>query len=102
MLLNSISLRCDYLNEAVYPLAFTDVSGANLTGANNYTIHFTQVPPVNSFWSLTLYNNKSLFYNNTINRYSLGTYSEGLKKNTYGSLDIYVQHQTPVSGKVSI
>jgi len=39
-------LGANYPNEAVYAIAFTDVAGANLTGINNYTVHFTQVPPV--------------------------------------------------------
>ncbi len=47
--------------EAVYPNAFTDNQGQNLTGAPNYLIHFDkgQTPPVNAFWSITLYNNES-------------------------------------------
>jgi len=42
-----------------------------------------------------MYNNKSLFVNNPINRYSIGKYTEELKNNTDGSLDIYIQHQSP-------
>jgi hypothetical protein len=44
---------------------------------------------------------QSLFHNNTINRYSIGTYTEGLKKNTDGSLDIYLQHESPAKDKES-
>jgi hypothetical protein len=54
-----------------------------------------QTPPVNAFWSITMYNSKSLFVDNPINRYSIGTYTEGLKNNTDGSLDIYIQHASP-------
>jgi hypothetical protein len=83
--------------EAVYPIAFVDSSGKPLTGANNYTIHFEpgQTPPANGFWSITMYNNLSLFVDNPINRYNVGMYTEGLKNNTDGSLDIYVQNSSP-------
>ena len=87
--------------EAFYPTAFTDIQGGNLTGANNYTIHFEQIPPVDAFWSVTMYNNKSYFVNNPINRYSIGGETEGLKNNTDGSVDIYVQPQNPGAEKES-
>ena len=53
------------------------------------------LPPVHAFWSITMYNNKSLFAANPINRYSIGKYTEGLKNNTDGLLDIYIQHASP-------
>jgi hypothetical protein len=83
--------------EAVYPITFTDVKGQSLTGSKNYTIHFEpgQTPPVNAFWSVTMYDNKTLFVDNPINRYAVGSYTEGLKNNTDGSLDIYIQNTNP-------
>lgn len=47
--------------EAFYPGAFTDSQGQKLTGTNKYVIHFDkgQTPPVNAFWSITMYNNAS-------------------------------------------
>jgi hypothetical protein len=92
-----IGLGANIAQEALYPIAFTDSQGKPLTGANNYIIHFNpgQTPPVNAFWSITMYNSKSLFVDNPINRYSIGTYTEGLKNNTEGSLDIYMQHASP-------
>jgi hypothetical protein len=47
--------------EAVYPTAFTDSQGQELTRENKYIIHFDkgQTPPVDAFWSLTMYNNAS-------------------------------------------
>jgi hypothetical protein len=79
------------------------VNGNSLSGANNYTIHFNagQTSPIKAFWSITMYNNKSLFIANPINRYSIGTCTEGLKNNTDGSLDIYLQHATPAKDKES-
>jgi len=89
--------------EAVYPTAFTDSQGQNLTGTHNYIIHFDkgQLPPVKAFWSLTIYNNKSYLVDNPINRYSIGGLNPGLKNNADGSLDIYIQHDNPGKDKES-
>lgn len=48
-----------------------------------------------------MYNNKSLFVDNPINRYSIGKYTERLKNNTDGSLDIYIQNANPGADKAS-
>jgi hypothetical protein len=89
--------------EAFYPSTFTDSQGKPLSGNSSYLIHFEpgQTPPVDGFWSITMYNNKSLFVDNPINRYSIGQYTEGLKNNTDGSLDIYVQNANPGADKES-
>jgi len=89
--------------EALYTPAFTDIHGKPLTGANDYIIHFKpgQTLPVKAFWSITLYNNKSYFADNPINRYLVGGLSKGLNNNTDDSLDIYLQNQNPGSQKVS-
>jgi hypothetical protein len=89
--------------EAVYPSTFTDNQGQKLTGAHNYLIYFDkgQTPPVNAFWSITLYNNKSYLAENPINRYSISQNTEGLKYNPDGSLDIYIQHANPGTEKES-
>jgi hypothetical protein len=64
----------------------TDGSGTPLTGANNYKIHFKQtIPPQN--WTLTSYDNNGTRYNSTD--------SFSVKKNTDGSIDVYIQHQSP-------
>ena len=57
--------------EAIYPNFSNDSAGAPLTGANKYTFHFApnQLPPVNAFWSLTMYElPQSLLVANPINR----------------------------------
>lgn|SRR5918995_1240251 len=83
--------------EAVYPGTFTDSQGQNLTGANNYVIHFDkgQTPPVNAFWSLTMYDNASRLVDNPIDRYSISDRTPGIKFNADGSLDFYIQHDSP-------
>jgi hypothetical protein len=88
--------------EAFYPTTWNDNQGQPLSGANNYTIHFDpgQTPPVDAFWSVTMYNNQSLFFDNPLNRYVLNQYSE-LKSNTDGSLYLYLQNQSPGPDKES-
>ena len=89
--------------EALYPTAFTDSRGTPLSGNNSYIIHFEpgQTPPVDAFWSITMYNDKGLLVDNPLNRYLIGTYTEGLKNNTDGSLDIYLQNASPGADKES-
>jgi hypothetical protein len=54
-----------------------------------------QAPPVNGFWSLTLYNEHHFFEPNSLGRYSLGTKSRALRRGSDGSLTIYVQAEPP-------
>jgi len=96
-------LGANIAQEAFYPLAFTDSQGKTLSGNSSYLIHFEpgQTPPVNAFWSITMYDEKGLLVDNPINRYSIGKYTEGLKNNTDGSLDIYIQNANPGADKQS-
>jgi hypothetical protein len=74
-----------------------DASGARLNSANRYTVTFAknQTPPVDGFWSLTLYDVEHFFAPNDLKRYSLGTKSKSTKPNPDGSLTIYVQADPP-------
>lgn len=83
--------------EAKYFYQDLDSSGRRLNNASKYTITFTkeQMPPVNGFWSLTLYNHHHFFELNDLNRYSLGTKNKTMKTNSDGSLTIYVQNNPP-------
>lgn len=98
-----IGLGANIAQEAFYPATFTDNQGQPLNGANNYVIHFNpgQIPPVDAFWSITMYNNQSYFVDNPIDRYAIGKYTEGLKNNTDDSLDIYIQNASPGADKES-
>jgi hypothetical protein len=85
--------------EAVYPKAQADSDGKPLNGADKYVIHFTagKMPPVDAFWSLTLYNASTfMLVANPIDRYAIGDRTQGLKYNADGSLDIYIQHDAPL------
>jgi hypothetical protein len=86
--------------EATYPFARTDAAGATLDGSgHNYTISFPagQLPPVNAFWSLTMYDGKSqLLIKNPINRYLVNSpMLPGMQKNADGSLTLYIQKDSP-------
>ncbi|MFV3307996.1 DUF1254 domain-containing protein [Pseudomonas sp. NY15181] len=79
-----------------------DQSGAQLNGGHSYEVTFAagQEPPVQGFWSLTLYNEKHLFSANKLNRYSLGTKNaKTLQHNADGSLTIYVGPTSPGKDK---
>ena len=74
-----------------------DATGARLNGAHRYTVTFAkdQTPPVNGFWSLTMYNDQHFFVPNEIGRYSVGTKNTDLQLARDGSLTIYVQVDAP-------
>jgi hypothetical protein len=90
--------------EATYPMARTDAKGNALDGSkNNYTITFAEglYPPVNAFWSVTMYDGKTqLLIKNPIDRYLINSpmLSE-LRKNEDGSLTLYIQRDSPGSDK---
>jgi hypothetical protein len=85
--------------EALYPGSFNDSSGAPLTGANDYTYKFApgQLPPVNAFWSLTMYEMpKSLLVANPINRYLINSpMTRELVPDVDGGYTLYIQNQSP-------
>lgn len=87
--------------ETQYFYTDSDGTGAQLNGGHNYTVTFAkgQEPPVKGFWSLTLYNEKHLFSENPLNRYSLGTKNKNLVRNADGSLTIYVGPASPGKDK---
>ena len=90
--------------EAVYPMAKTLADGKVLDGSKHkYTITFPadELPPVNAFWSVTMYDGKSqLLIKNPINRYLINSpMLPDMKKNGDGSLTIYIQKDSPGAGK---
>ena len=89
--------------EAMYPFLGTDSAGEPLTGANTYTLTFPagQLPPANSFWSVTMYKMpQTLLVDNPINRYLINSAMlPDLVKNPDGGLTIYVQSTSPGADK---
>jgi hypothetical protein len=86
--------------DPIYPTNFVDAGGKPLNGANRYTLHFDKglTPPVNAFWSVTMYDAQSFFVDNPINRYALSGWIP-LKRNGDGSIDLYLQHDSPGKDK---
>jgi len=97
-------LGANLVDDSFYPSSFISGDGQRFSSANKYSIHLTkeQIPPVNGFWSLTLYNDQSLFAANAINRYKLGSLSDPpLVTNPDGSIDLYIQGDSPDSSVAS-
>jgi hypothetical protein len=90
-------------NETQYFYTDNDASAQPLDGSKAYAVTFAagQEPPVNGFWSLTLYNKEHFFSPNALNRYSLGTKNDDLKRNKDGSLTLYVGSASPGKDKES-
>ena len=88
--------------DAVYGGANIDREGQTLKGNNRYVLHFdkTAMPPVQAFWSITVYAPDGYFAANPINRYAIGD-RDKLVFNQDGSLDLYLQHERPVPAKES-
>jgi hypothetical protein len=92
--------------EAIYPGYYTDSSGQPLNGSGNrYTLRFAkdELPPVNAFWSLTMYNSPAhLLVENPIKRYLINCpMLPDLKRDQDGGLTIYIQHDSPGKEKES-
>ena len=90
--------------EATYPLTRVDAKGETLDSSkHNYTITFSagELPPVNAFWSVTMYDGTSQFLiKNPINRYLINSpMLPGMKKNADGSLTLYIQKDSPGKAK---
>ena len=119
-LVTAIGLGANRPQDAVYPTSQMDSEGKAYEGTtkyvitdlhgqskhheapNKYVMHFDkgQMPPVNGFWSLTMYNAEYFFVDNPLNRYTLSARNE-LKKNADGSVDLYLHNENPGPAKES-
>jgi hypothetical protein len=88
-------------NETKYIFTDTDSDGKQLNGTATYSVTFPagQLPPVDGFWSLTLYNEHHFFNPNPLKRFSLGTKNQDLQKNPDGSLTLYAGAKSPGKDK---
>jgi hypothetical protein len=90
-------------DEAIYPGTSSDSTGQPLTGADQYTYHFAsgQLPPVNAFWSLTMYAMpQSLLVANPMNRYLINSpMLSSLIKDPDGGITLYIQNESPGADK---
>ena len=90
--------------EAYYTAYSVDANKQPLDGSKRYVLRFSkdQVPPVKFFWSMTMYDLPDrLLVDNPIQRYAIGSRTQGLKTNADGSVDIYLQSTSPGGDKES-
>ena len=82
--------------EAAYPMTYTDADGDQLDGHNRYVLRFDQDPPVDAFWSITMYDLPHFYLvANPIGRFSIGDRTPGLRRATDGSVTVVIQHEQP-------
>lgn len=101
-LLTYFGLGANRPQDAVYPTSEVDGEGNLYSGASKYTLTFAkgEMPPVDGFWSLTMYNAEYFFVANPLNRYTLSQRNQ-LKQNADGSTTLYIQHENPGPDKQS-
>ncbi|HKE93895.1 MAG TPA: DUF1254 domain-containing protein [Povalibacter sp.] len=100
-----IGLGVNLPEDAIYPASFVDGDGKPYSGAGRYVLHFAKndLPPAEAFWSVTLYDKDGYQVANPLNRFAVGNHFDDnkLKFNTDGSLDLYIQNESPGAGKES-
>lgn len=95
-LITAIGLGANRPQDAVYPTSQVDAAGKPYSGANKYILHFAKghTPPVEAFWSITMYNGDYYFVDNPLNKYTVSPRND-LKYNADGSLDLFIQNESP-------
>jgi hypothetical protein len=97
-----VGLGANPIEDAIYPVCVSDANGDPVKGEKRYTIHFAadKLPPVDAFWSLTMYDHEGFPVPNAIGRNAIGD-RDALIYNADGSLKIYIQHASPGPDKES-
>jgi len=101
-LVTAIGLGANRPQDAVYPTSEGPDVLKSYDGKKKYVMRFAkgELPPVNGFWSLTMYNAEYFFVDNPLNRYTLSQRNK-LKVNPDGSVDLFIQHESPGKDKES-
>ena len=101
-LITAIGLGANRPQDAVYPTSEGPDVAQSYDGKKKYVMHFPkgELPPVEGFWSLTMYDAGYFFVANPLNRYTLSQ-RDALKANADGSVDLYIQHASPGADKES-
>lgn len=101
-LITAIGLGANRPQDAVYPTSEGPDLLKKYNGSKKYVMRFEkgQLPPVDGFWSLTMYDAQYFFVDNPLNRYTLSQRNK-LKANADGSIDLYIQHESPGKDKES-
>jgi hypothetical protein len=97
-----LGLGANLPEDAIYPLSLADDSGNPTDGGSAYILHFDKgaTPPVDAFWSVTLYDSDGFQVANSLNRFAVSSWMP-FKYNPDGSLDLYVQNASPGAAKES-
>jgi hypothetical protein len=99
-IVSQLGLGANLPEDAIYPLNLADETGKPLDGSNRYTIHFEKgaTPPVDAFWSLTLYDADGFQVGNVLDRFAVSSWMPFVY-NHDGSLDLYFQSDSPGKDK---
>jgi hypothetical protein len=97
-----VGLGANQPEDAIYPMNVADADGKPAAAENTYVLHFSQdeLPPVDAFWSLTMYDAEGFQVPNRLNRFAIGD-RDALTFNADGSLDLYIQNESPGADKES-
>jgi hypothetical protein len=101
-IVTQLGLGANLPEDAVYPLNLGDEAGKPLDGANKYAIRFAkdETPPVDAFWSITLYDPEGFQVANPLNRFAVSSWMP-FKRDADGSLTLYFQNESPGSDRES-
>jgi len=96
-----VGLGANQQQDAIYPIALADADGKPLVGGEDYILHFSksELPPVDAFWSLTMYDSEGFPVANPIDRQSVHLPGDDLLFNDDGSLDLYIRPHSPGAKK---
>jgi len=99
-IVSQLGLGANLPEDAIYPLNLGDSAGQPLDGANKYVLHFDKgaTPPVDAFWSVTLYDTEGFQVANPLNRFAVSSWMPFVY-NPDGSLDLYFQNESPGADK---
>src|SRR5262249_12098518 len=97
-----VGLGANQTDDAVYPLNVGDADGNPVMAERKYVLHFSkdEIPPVDAFCALTMYDAEGFQVANPLNRFAIGD-RDPLKSNANGSLDLYIQNESPGPDKES-
>jgi hypothetical protein len=97
-----VGLGANQPQDAIYPLNVADADGQPMDGSKAYVLHFDQatLPPVEAFWSITMYDADGFQVANALNRFAIGD-RDALTYNADGSVDLYIQSQSPGADRES-
>jgi len=99
-IVSQLGLGANVPEDSIYPLNLADSTGQPLDGAHGYTLHFDKadLPPVDAFWSVTLYDDEGFQVANPLNRFAVSSWMPFVY-NPDGSLDLYFQNESPGADK---